>query len=248
MNCKVGRQFLDTYLDGELEVEKRLELEQHLNECPDCQKLLEEQQKFRTFFNANAPFYTAPDDLRSRVRTTLEAQVQKRKIVPLFRQPWLYAAAFLVLSLCLAWPLLFPGRDRYLVYDAALDHSRAKLLGRLYDVNSADPDVVRDWLTAKLGFTPPVVRPSDPQVQMQGGRVGVVRDRKVAAVVYKKNQDLISLFVWPAGNKPLPEKDWSVNGYQACTWNAANSNFVAISTLSDHDLDAFIDQIRDQLK
>ena len=248
MNCEDARLFLDRYLDGELEDEKRLELEKHLNECPGCQKLLEQQQKFRAFFNANAPFYTAPDDLRTRVRTTLEAQVQKGKIISLVRQPWLYAAALLVLSLCLAWPLLFPDRDKYLVSDAALNHSRAILLGRLSDVNSSDPGVVKDWLTAKLGFSPPVVRPSDPQFQMQGGRVDVIGDRKVAALVYKRNQDLISLFVWPAADKPLRDKDWSVSGYQACTWSAANSNFVAISTLSDHDLDVFIDQIRDGLK
>jgi mycothiol system anti-sigma-R factor len=248
MNCEDEQRYLDPYLDGELEVEKRLEVEQHLNECPNCRKLLEQQRKFRDFFNAKAPFYPAPDELRARVRAALKAQVQKRKIISLVPQPWLYAAALLVLSLCLAWPLLFPDRDKHLVSDAALNHSRAVLLGRLYEVNSPDPGVVKDWLTAKLGFSPPVVRPSDPQFQMQGGRVDVIGDRKVAALVYKRSQDVISLFVWPAADKPLRDKDWSISGYQACTWNAANSNFVAISALSDHDLDEFIDQIRDQLK
>ena len=248
MNCEDEQKHLDAYLDGELKAEQRLEVEQHLNECPDCQRLLEQQQKFRDFFNAKAPFYAAPDELRTRVRAALEARVQKRKIISLVRQPWLYAAALLVLSLCLAWSLLFPDRDKYLVSDAALNHSRAALLGPLYDVNSPDPGVVKDWLAAKLGFSPPVLRPADPQFQMQGGRVDVIGNRKVAALVYKRNQDLISLFVWPAADKPLPDKDWSISGYQACTWSAANSNFVAISTLSDHDLDTFIDQIRDQLK
>ena len=76
----------------------------------------------------------------------------------------------------------------------------------------------------------------------------MIQDRKVAALVYKRNGALVTLFTWPVAGQLLAARDWSISGCRACTWNAANFNFVAVSTLSDHDLDEFTDQIRDRLK
>jgi len=248
MKCEEVHQFLDLYLDGEFDAQKRLELEQHLSQCPECQRLLEEQRKFRAYFRANAPQYKAPAELTARLTAKMERERRRLKLIELARQPWLYAAALLILCLSLGWQILFPNRETPLVSEAALAHSRAVLLQRLCDVVSANPDVVQEWLTAKLGFAPPVVRPANPEFQMRGGRVDVIQNRKVAALVYKRDKDLVTLFVWPAASKPIPARDLSISGYQACTWNAAGYNFIAISTLSDHDLDEFIDQIKDQLK
>jgi len=38
--------FLDAYLDSELELSLRLELEQHLSLCPSCWYLAQERQEF----------------------------------------------------------------------------------------------------------------------------------------------------------------------------------------------------------
>ena len=248
MNCEEGKRFLDAYLDRELAPGKQLELEQHLSGCPDCRVLLEQQQQFIGFFKANAPYYKAPSELRARVQRRTQTESQGSKLIFLVRQPWLYAAALLVLSLSLAGVIFFPDRETPLIVQAVADHSRAVLLERLYDVVSADPAVVKQLLTAKLEFPPPVVALPGTAFEMQGGRVDVIQDRKVAALVYRRNEDLVTLFAWPATGRFLAARDWSISGYRACTWNAANFNFVAVSALSDHDLDEFTDQIRDRLK
>jgi len=128
------------------------------------------------------------------------------------------------------------------------DHSRAVLLERLCDVVSPDPAVVKQSLMANLEFAPPVVDLLGTTFQMQGGRVDLIQDRKVAVLVYKRNEDLVTLFAWPAAGRLLAARDWSISGNRACAWNAANFNFVAVSTLSDHDLDDFTDHIREHLK
>jgi anti-sigma factor RsiW len=248
MNCEVTSQFLDAYLDRELKAGQQFELERHLSGCPDCRTLLEQQREFIGFFKANAPYYKAPSELRARVQRRAETESRGSKLIFLARQGWLYAAALLVLSLSLAWAIFFPNRETSLIVQAVADHSRAVLLERLYDVVSPDPAVVKQLLTAKLEFPPPVVDLSGTAFEMQGGRVDVIQDHKVAALVYKRNEDLVTLFAWPASGPFLAARDWSISGFRACTWNAANFNFVAVSTLSDHDLDKFTDQIRDRLK
>ena len=248
MNCKEASRFLDAYLDRELEAGNRFELEQHLSGCGDCRTRLEQQRRFIGFFKANAPYYKAPSELRARVQRRAEMDSRGSKLIFLARQPWLYAAALLVLSLSLGWAIFSPDRETSLIVQAVSDHSRAVLLERLCDVVSPDPAVLKQLLMAKLGFAPPVVDLSGTAFQMRGGGVEVIQDRKVAVLVYQRNRDLVSLFAWPAAGRLLAARDWSISGYRACTWNAANFNFVAVSTLSDHDLDEFTDQIRDRLK
>jgi anti-sigma factor RsiW len=248
MNCEEASRFLIAYLDRELEAGNRFELEQHSSGCGDCRTWLEQQRQFIDFFKANAPYYKAPSELRARVQRRAETESRGSKLIFLVRQPWLYAAALLVLSLSLAWVVFFPDRETSLIVQAVSDHSRAVLLERLYEVVSPDPAVVKRSLTAKLEFPPPVVDLPGTVFEMQGGRVDVIQDRKVAALLYKRNEDLVTLFAWPAAGRLLAARDWSISGYRACTWNAANFNFVAVSTLSDHDLDEFTDQIRDHLK
>ena len=153
-----------------------------------------------------------------------------------------------ILSLSLAWLVLFPDKDTALVLEAASDHSRAVLLEHVCDVVSPDPGVVKQWLAAKLDFAPPVVTVSNPKFQLRGGRVDAIQNRKSAALVYGRSNDLVALFVWPAAGRLLPSQDFSISGYQACTWNAASFNFLVVSTLSDRDLDKFIDQVREQVK
>ena len=67
MNCQEARQLLDAYLDGELEVDKCSELEEHLPQCPECPTELTGHREFRAFFKANAPYYRAPAELRAKL-------------------------------------------------------------------------------------------------------------------------------------------------------------------------------------
>ncbi|HXM04238.1 MAG TPA: zf-HC2 domain-containing protein [Chthoniobacterales bacterium] len=249
MKCDEASRFLDAYLDRELEAGKRFELEQHLTGCGDCRTWLEQQRQFIGIFKANALYYQAPAELRARVQRRAETDSRGRKFIFLARRPWLYAAALLVLSLSLAWMIFSPDREtKTLIVQAVSDHSRAVLLERLCDVVSPDPAVLKQSLLAKLEFAPLVMDLPGTAFRMRGGRVDVIQDRKVAVLVYQRNEDLVSLFAWPATGRLLAARDWSISGYRACTWNAANFNFVAVSTLSDHDLDEFTDQIRDRLK
>jgi anti-sigma factor (TIGR02949 family) len=97
MNCEESDRFLDAYLDGELEPDKRAELDQHLAGCPECKQKLDRSRQLREFFTANAPHYSAPPELKGKVLARLEA-TRRSNIVALVRRPWLYAAALLIVS------------------------------------------------------------------------------------------------------------------------------------------------------
>ena len=245
MNCEEADRFLDAYLDGELEPDKRAELEQHLADCPECKQKLDRLRQLREFFTASAPHYSAPPELKGKVLARLEV-TRKSNLVALIRRPWLYAAALLIVSLVLAWLKFFPNQEDQIANQAVADFKRAALLERVCDVVSPDPSVVKPWFVGKLDFSPPVVLPG-LNFQMRGGRLDVIDNRKVAAVTYKRDKSLITLYAWPEAGKPVPKKDWSIGGNMVCAWNAKGLNFVAVSNMDDHQMDDVIDRIKEEI-
>lgn len=245
MTCEEADRFLDAYLDGELEPDKRAELEQHLAGCPECKQKLDRLRQLREFFVATAPHYPAPPELKGKVLARLEV-ARRSNLLSLVRQPWLYAAALLIISLVLVWLKFFPNQEDQIANQAVANFKRAALLERVCDVVSPDPSVVKPWFTGKLDFSPPVVLPG-LDFQMRGGRLDVINNRKVAAVTYKRDKDLITLFAWPDAGKPIPQRDWSIAGDTACSWNSKGLNFVAVSNMRDPELDEVVDHIRDAI-
>ena len=253
MNCDDAERFLDAYLDGELELSQQLELEQHLSGCPECQAALKQRREFRAFFNAAAPNFKAPPELREKILAIARAERSgeaKSKVtrLPLWRRPWLYAAALLVIGLSIAWTVFYGNREHRFAAQAVSDYLRALFVDHLCDVVSPDPKVVKSYLTAKLNFSPPVVDLASAGYQMRGGRIDVVQNRRVATLVYRRNKDIITLFMWPATYRQFTGSNQVMSGLRICTWNDANLNFIAVSTLSDAELDRFTDLFRGAIK
>ena len=243
MKCEEAHHFIDIYLDGELDSARQSELEQHLATCPSCRALLEERQEFREFFVVAASDYKAPPQLEIKVLASLR-QVRAKESVSLWRQPWVYAAAVLAISFCLAWRILFPDPEKEFSQQAVLLHSSSLSTSRLVDVASPNPVVVKPWLTARLDFAPPLVGSPAAGYSLVGGRVAVIENRSVATIVYKHDQDVVSLFCWPPEKEHLSTSERSIDGYRVSTWSNAQCNYVLVSKLSDRAMHDFMDSFR----
>jgi anti-sigma factor RsiW len=193
MKCEEVHRFLDTYLDGELDLARRLELDQHLAICPLCQPLMEDRQEFRTFFAASAPSYKAPPELKAKVLAAVRREEPKQKF-SLFWQPWVYATAVVLVSVFLALRILFPDAEKELSQQAVSRHFHSLSTEHLVDVASPNPAVVKPWLTARLDFAPPVVGSPASGYSLLGGRVDMIQNRSVATLVYKHDKDVVTLF------------------------------------------------------
>jgi hypothetical protein len=65
MSCEEADYLQDIRLDGELDLGRQVELEQHLSQCLSCQLILRERQEFRTFFSTAVPRFRALPQLRA---------------------------------------------------------------------------------------------------------------------------------------------------------------------------------------
>jgi len=121
---------LHGYLDGELDLVRSLEIEEHLKICPDCAQELWNQQTLRKGFRSSSLYERAPAGLADRVRasiareatadvaTTAEnAPAKKATIVSMTPTPlsskraawnWLAVAAAVLLMFTVTWRVV-PG-------------------------------------------------------------------------------------------------------------------------------------------
>lgn len=243
MKCEEIHHFIDTYLDGELDFARQVELEQHLAHCPSCRALLEERKAFRAFFVETVSAYKAPPELEAKILAAVRRAPTKEKF-SLWRQPWIYATAVVAISVCLALRILFPDAEKELSKEAVLHHSRSLSTSHLVDVASPNPVVVKPWLTARLDFAPPLVGSPAAGYSLVGGRVDKIENRSVATLVYKHENDVVSLFCWPPDKEHLSASERSIDGYRVSTWSNSQCNYVLVSKLSNQAMHEFMDSFR----
>jgi anti-sigma factor RsiW len=248
MDCNETKRLLDAYVDGELELTRQLDMEAHLAACSTCKKAAEAAINFRFSVRMNMPVYRAPPELKTTIRAALRKESGSRlERVFQFWRPLAGTAGILVLGLSLAWAWIADShdKDRGLIAEAISDHSRSLLVDHLLDVTSSDQHTVKPWVTAKLDYSPPVADLSGAGYGLVGGRIDLLENRPVAAIVYQHQGHFINVFVWPAANHAIDFDVQSHQGYSLCGWNKAGLNYLIISELSQADIEKFEDQLRD---
>lgn len=244
MNCEEARRLIAAYSDGELDLVRSLEVEEHLRGCASCASAHENFQALKQA--ARSAYFHAPDGLLESVLAAVRASGSIPQNVVARRAPrfWITTGLALAAGVLLGF---FAGQIR--VRDASEQsllaaltdsHVRSLIGTHLTDVISSDQHTVRPWFEGKLDFAPPVEDLSGQGFPLVGGRAEYIDGRAVAALVYERRKHFISLFVWPGapGNQEVkggkPQR-----GYNIVRWRAAGMNYSAVSEIAEDDLRKF---------
>jgi anti-sigma factor RsiW len=133
------------------------------------------------------------------------------------------------------------------VAEAISNHSRSLMVSHLVDFASGDQHMVRPWFNGKLDYSPPVPDLTQAGYTLVGGRVDILEQRSVAAIVYQHGKQVINLFIWPAADRRIEMEVQSERGYHFCGWNKGRLNFFCISEISAAEVETFEDEVREHL-
>jgi anti-sigma factor RsiW len=243
MNCEQAKPLIEPYADGELDIARVLELEQHLRDCPACAPAWRNLQSLKKAVRQDALLFTAPAELERRLKAELRLQAKGRIEKKFWNRNWLTAATTGLAAVCLA--LLFAvtltrTSPEPLEHEIVSSHIRSLLANHALDVASTDQHTVKPWFDGKLDFAPPVKDLAPRGFPLMGGRLDYVGGHEVAALVFQCHKHVINLFIWPANPaelKPTPEPP--LQGYNVIHWSRAEMSLWAVSDLNLTELMQF---------
>jgi mycothiol system anti-sigma-R factor len=241
MSCDFPGTLLHAYLDGELDAMRAAEFERHLETCRDCTATLGAAESLRSSLQRAQLYETAPAGLRKKIRAELKISTASTGTASVAAWRWLAAAAAILLVTGVAWfavPQFRSTSPGSVTASEVIDaHIRSLQAGHLTDVASTDQHTVKPWFDGKLDFIPPVRDFMDEGFPLIGGRLDVLGERNVAALVYGRRKHFINVFVWPTKDPDTPiHPPGSRQGYQWVHWRHQGMEFCAVSDVSAQDL------------
>ena len=233
---------IDAQLDGELEAAEAETLAAHVAGCDECRRFRDARLALRSAIAGEIPRYRAPSSLRSSVQDAVRKAGEPRRAkfagVPRSWQGFAIAASIAVVA-ATSWRL---GADHAAAHALADDvlssHVRSLMPGHLTDVLSSDQHTVKPWFAGRSDVSPPAVDLSADGFPLVGGRLDVIGGKPVPALVYKRRQHVISVYVLPAGKVDLGET-LTRRGYNLRHWDEGDLGFWAITDASPGDLAEF---------
>ncbi len=187
MNCQDARYLLQGYVDGELDLVKSLEVEQHLRDCPECTQIYKNHLALRSAMSASSLYFKAPASLRKRIQSSVRQAGQTTPTPRVMPWRWIGVAASLAVVLLVILGvtrgLFAPSTDNALAQQVVASHVRSLMADHLTDVASSDQHTVKPWFDGKLDFSPAVVDLTSQGFPLIGGRLDYIDNRPVAALV-----------------------------------------------------------------
>src|SRR5205085_8643164 len=119
-------------------------------------------------------------------------------------------------------------------------NSRTMQREHLTDLQTSDQLLVRPWFNGRLDLAPPVIDLTAQGFALVGGRLDYISGRPAAAIVYKRRQHVINLFVTErSGAAPATSGPKTVQGFNLLGWTDQDLEFMAVSDLNREELRQF---------
>jgi anti-sigma factor RsiW len=245
MTCDEAEILLHALIDGELDAGHAREVEQHVAGCPRCTAALADYRAMSAAVAGANLRYTAPASLRERIEATLP-QPKSAEIVPLpsrrsVLRGFAMGSAVSALAATGLVAIVLRNDDAQRIESEVVSaHLRSLQAGHLIDVVSTDQHTVKPWFNGKLDVSPPVIDLTAQGFTLIGGRLDYLDARAIGAVVYKRRQHVINLFVAQTGNteRKAPKME-TMQGFSVLRWSEQGMNFWAVSDIGADELNEF---------
>jgi anti-sigma factor RsiW len=243
--CRRITDSLAAYADDLLPPEERRDIDRHLDRCPPCRQLVEDECSGRRLLRHGASRLLneqLPSGLRGRCEAL--ARVRQGSSAGLGRlEPWwrvrlvpvLLTAVVMIFTASAFFSLATRRSDALLAAQLTADHSKCFKLFAAPNGASADAGAVERMLAEQYGWNVHVPSSSaQDDIQLIGARRCLYGDGLVPHVMYRVHGRDVSLFVLP-GAERKPD-DLVTLGHRSQIWSRDGTTFVLVSPVEAEGL------------
>ncbi len=249
MTCDEARILLHALLDNELDAGHAREVEAHIATCPACTAELAAQREMKSVLADINLRYGAPASLRARIEASLprpQRQPSRRSVLRGFAM----GSAVSALAATGVVAIVMRQDDQQRILSEVVSaHLRSLQAGHLTDVISTDQHTVKPWFNGKLDVAPPVIDLTAQGFTLVGGRLDYIDARAIGAVVYRRRQHVINLFVSQTSSTEYrAPRTETMQGFNCRRWGSRGLNFWAVSDLGADELAEFTGKFEAAMK
>lgn len=246
MDCAEAQELRSLSLDGELDPTDAPRLKEHLAHCPACGPAYAAEQALSALVRRDAQRFRPPASLRERISSEVaRREVRRRRFgeLRLLGVGWnpVAIAASIMLAIVGTSYLQGGGGEEDVAQAVVASHIRSLMANHLTDVVSSDQHTVKPWFNGRLDISPPVVDLAAAGFPLVGGRLDYLEKHPVAALVYRHQQHLINVMVWPTDTgKREPAANFTQQGYNVIHFEKADFSYWVVSDLNPSELRDFV--------
>jgi anti-sigma factor RsiW len=243
MTCDEAEMLLHALIDGELDAGHAREVEAHLSTCTRCAALARDYREMKKAIAEGGLRYSAPPELRRRIEASLpRTEAPTRRAV---LKGFALGSAVSAIAASGLFAVVLRGDDEERLQTAFVSaHLRSLQANHLTDVVSTDQHTVKPWFNGRIDVSPPVVDLGPQGFVLVGGRLDYIDGRPVGAVIYRRRQHVINLFVAQGtGTEQRAAKTETVQGFNIRRWSDRGLDYWAVSDLAKDELATFGEKI-----
>jgi anti-sigma factor RsiW len=249
MTCEEAEVLIHALIDGELDAGHAHEVETHVAGCANCAALLKDYREMSKVMADADLRYKAPLELRRRIETALPQPKPAPSRRSVLRGFALGSAVSAMAATGLVAIVLRNDDEARIESEVVSAHLRSLQAGHLTDVISTDQHTVKPWFNGKLDVSPPVIDLTAQGFTLIGGRLDYVDARAIGAVVYRRRQHVINLFVAQTANTERhAARIATLQGFNIRRWSDRGLNYWAVSDLGADELAEFGEKFEAAMK
>lgn len=243
MSCQEVQKFIHPYLDGEIDEREWVALAAHIENCNNCQRLVQFEQTFRQSLKKSLKLTSAPPSLSVKLKNALDEIDEAES----WSHRWLWrlipaaAAILVVVGVFLSKSQEFSPLST-LAEDSIAWHRRHMPM----DVSGSSLEQVQQFFSDKVPFA---VRPptfSSPKAKLVGARLSNLGEHQAVFLTYHVAGNRVSVFIFDPqvmhdlrGATRVGKRDvyWrDVRGYNVALFTAGGTGYAVTSDMEPQRL------------
>ena len=214
MNCKEAIKYLYIETEGNSLSREVIAAKEHVFGCPRCREFFEAEDKIKNLLFEKAPRREIPLDLKEKIFCGLEEPSYLKRLKSVFLHTRSRIFSIIVISIVLALIASLSlisyieesNEESHLIINEIINqHIKYLHSSNPVDIISSKPEELESWFKGRVDFL--VKAPRFQDSNLVGGRLCYLFKKRVAVLVYKKQEQSLSLFIIDQSNLDISSID-----------------------------------------